>query len=291
MRIRPDQHASTEELAEFAAGDLSRRRAAGISAHLSQCEQCAMVLDELDAIPGVLAGTGYPPMPDHLSQRIEAAIRTEALQRISEMPAPESERRELPVRQPARAGWQLPRLRFPALRLAAALGAAAAISVGGYEIASNVGSGPGSGSAGGGPAAPPAAGQLTAGPEVTYTSGGARHMVDVMHSRADFGPASLGSQVAAAVRAAGAQSPRGTSAGPAVPGAGAAGTSPEAGCVRLVAGSRRVTLVDMARYAGKPATVIAVAAAGQSPAQAWVVGPQCSAATRDVIAHTDLPPG
>jgi hypothetical protein len=60
------------------------------------------------------------------------------------------------------------------------------------------------------------------------------------------------------------------------------------GCVTLITGGTRPRLVDLARYQGRPATIIVQGAAGGRPAQVWVVGAGCSATSRDVIAHTQL---
>jgi hypothetical protein len=58
--------------------------------------------------------------------------------------------------------------------------------------------------------------------------------------------------------------------------------------VQRVTSSVKPALVDVARYQGRPATVIALAQEGNPVAQAWVVGPQCSAGTSDVLAHVWL---
>ena len=65
-------------------------------------------------------------------------------------------------------------------------------------------------------------------------------------------------------------------------------TAQQDGCVQRVTSSVKPALVDVARYQGRPATVIALAQKGNPVAQAWVVGPQCSAGTSDVLAHVWL---
>lgn len=61
------------------------------------------------------------------------------------------------------------------------------------------------------------------------------------------------------------------------------------GCVRLVTGGTRASLVDLASYQGRPATVIMLETEGNPPGQVWVVAPDCSARGRDLIAHAPLP--
>jgi hypothetical protein len=58
--------------------------------------------------------------------------------------------------------------------------------------------------------------------------------------------------------------------------------------VQLVTGGAVPSLVDQARYQGRPATVIVLAAAGGQPGQVWVVEPGCSASSRNLIAHALL---
>jgi len=62
-----------------------------------------------------------------------------------------------------------------------------------------------------------------------------------------------------------------------------------AGCVERIAGGLQPRLVDKARYDGRAATIIVLPASARGPAQVWVVGPACSGARSDVLAHTSLP--
>jgi hypothetical protein len=62
-----------------------------------------------------------------------------------------------------------------------------------------------------------------------------------------------------------------------------------AGCVERIAGGLPPRLVDKARYDGRAATIIVLPASARGPAQVWVVGPTCSGARGDVLAHTSLP--
>ncbi len=96
------------------------------------------------------------------------------------------------------------------------------------------------------------------------------------------------SQFASQVRAVLARYPAGSA--PAHPGgAHALPSLGLPGCVHTVTGGQRPRLVDLARYQGRPATIIVVAASGTTPAHAWVVGTGCSATQPDVLASIPLP--
>jgi hypothetical protein len=303
--IRHDKHATTDHLASLAAGALSRRKAARISAHLAACDQCGDVGRQLDGVPAILASVQYPPMPATLSIRIEASLRVEATKRLTAMPATEAGRGDLPARhrrRTAQRGWHMPGLSVPATRLVAAAGALTIVAVGGYEIASHTGTG--------GTASPPAASavapaqvqQMSVGPEVTYGRPGDLHTIHSLQSNANFAPDKLSAQVVDAVHAAQARglsaseptfNPPGTSraqagnaAGSAAPSSGLA--SRLAACINLIAPGRVVVLVDQARFEGTPATIIVIAALAASPAEAWVVGSGCSAASKDILGHVVL---
>src|SRR5260370_427028 len=60
-------------------------------------------------------------------------------------------------------------------------------------------------------------------------------------------------------------------------------------CVTRLAAGRDVLLVEVARYEGHRATVIVAAtSASARKLSVWVVGPGCSAARSDVIAHRTI---
>jgi hypothetical protein len=60
-------------------------------------------------------------------------------------------------------------------------------------------------------------------------------------------------------------------------------------CVRVITGGRTPRLVDMARYRGRPATIIIQAPATGQPGRVWVAGPACPAQHGDLLAHARLP--
>jgi hypothetical protein len=303
--IRLDRHATIDQLASLAADALSPRKAARISAHVTRCDQCTHVTRQLDAVPVTLASAQYPPMPATLTIQIEAALRVEATQRLSAMPATEGGRGDLPARHrrgAARRGWHLPGLSVAATRLVAAAGALAIVAGGSYELASHASHGPTASSVAGSAAAPATGQQMSLGPRVTYGQPGALHTINAVQSSSNFLPAKLTTQAVAAIHAAkakhisasqptfsspGASRAQSSSSGvSAAPSSGIA--SRLAACINLIAPGRTVLLVDIAKFDGKPATIIVIASLAASPAEAWVVGSTCSAASKDILDHAVL---
>jgi hypothetical protein len=303
--IRHDRHVTTDELASLAAGVLGRRKAARLSAHLAGCDECGEVSRQLDGVPAILLSAQYPSMPETVSIQIEASLRVEATNRLTAMPATEAGRGDLPARHRRRTagrGWHMPGFSVPATRLVAAGGALALVAVGGYLIASRTGTGVTASAPTGSAVAPAQVQQLSVGPDVTYGPPGAQHTIHSLQSSANFVPDKLSSEVVDAVHAAQARglsasqpafNPPGTSraqatnaAGSAAPSAGIA--SRLAGCINSIAPGRVVVLLDQARFDGKPATIIAIAALAASPAEAWVVGSACSSANKDILGHVVL---
>jgi hypothetical protein len=80
------RHIGTEVLASYREGDVSRRRAASIRAHLAGCARCSGVNSDLAAVSSVLAGVQLPPMPEHLAMRIQGALAAESVQRAAGSP-------------------------------------------------------------------------------------------------------------------------------------------------------------------------------------------------------------
>lgn len=298
--IRRVRHATADELASLTVGALRPRRAARIEAHCAGCDHCTQVRRQLESMPTILASAHYPPMPESETARIESALAVEARQRLAAEPATEAGRRDLPAghrRRAAGLSWHLPGMSVPASRLVAAAGALAIVAGGGYAIASQALTG--QSSAPSRPAAAPAVQPMSLGPEITYGGTTAEHTIHAVQSGTNFVPASLGSQAVAAVheaRATGAAAapssgPRATSGahGTVSAGSAAGGAAGRlSGCLNLIAGTRRVLLVDLAKFEHRPATLIVVAATGTSPAEAWIVGSSCSATDSDILAHAVL---
>jgi hypothetical protein len=301
-------HVSAEDLASLDLDALKPRKASRVRAHVHICAQCTQLSGQVSAVPTTLASVSvsYQAMPDSLSARLDAAIASESAQRLAAAPASEAGRRDLPDRssraRQQRHGWQLPGLSVLGTRLVAAAGALVIVGAGGYEIAANVGGTSNSGTAAtsnGAAAVPsPETTQLSLGATVSYGVGGSHKTIRTVSSDMNFEPSRLAGEAVAAVRAArlrGAVEFNGT----AVPGASAAASASDkttrsslgstlAGCLDRIAGNQSVLLVETAKYAGRPATIIVTASSAKQEAQVWVVAPACSASHPDVLDHLRL---
>lgn len=303
------RHASLDELADLDAGILRQRKAVRVEQHVAICTQCTELTTRLGGVPQLLSSVQFPAMPDVLSTRISVALTAESTARIAAEPATEAGRRDLPARRvnagsrSSRKGWQLPGMSLRGSRLVTAAGALVLLAAGGYAIASGVGSQGGAGStqsAASGSAAGIQAGQAV-GPRVNYGPAHAERSIQAVTSNQNFVPADLSAQAADAVRAARLQ---GVHNGPAtspavVPSAASAptanlgtrsalGDTQLGGCVDLVAAGRTILLIEIARFDGKPATIIVAAAQGSRPAFVWVVGDSCSSVNKDILAEHQI---
>jgi hypothetical protein len=314
------RHVGVQALARFREGDLSQRRTARVGAHLTRCARCTDLSAELAGITMLLASTPVPIMPDHLAARIQDTLASEAAGRLALDRGNEPRRRDLP----RHAGTPRRRLRLPGLAspvMAGALAAAGAIAViggGGYLALSHIannGAGSAARSAAGSHAAAAAGvGQsgaanrpylapLTFGPNLPYSTGGGSRQASFVpvSTGVNFVPASLATQVTAALSQVGFGRPEQAKRSGAVPSPAATSLAGSRfagvrltvlkGCVGRIAAGSRVLLVDVAKYQGRRATVIVVAQRVPAPRQVWVVGPACSASRSDVIAHRSMPVG
>jgi hypothetical protein len=301
------RHASAEELARLNVGDLRRRKSVRVAAHVAGCVRCTRVRQELTEVPAMLATTPYPPMPDAAYVRIEAALRVEVSARLSAAPATEAGRRELPARERrqrplgGQTGWHLPGLSVPATRLVAAAGAVALVSGGGYLLANELPQSAGSSSSSSA-ALPAPVKPMSLGPDVTYGSPGAQHTVQTVSSTTDFEAAQLRTEALGAYHEAqlkgaqGSQSSGGVSApndlGPqsnATAGAlGSRSGAQLAGCIGAIGPGRTVLLLDLAKYQGKPATIIVFASTATSQSEVVVTSDSCSASSPGVLARAPL---
>jgi hypothetical protein len=304
------RHVSAEDLASLDLDALKPRKAARIRAHVAVCIQCTQLSSDVGAVSVTLASASvsYQAMPANLSDRLDAALASESAQRLADAPATEAGRRDLPARsdlaRPERRGWQLPGMSVLTTRLVAAAGALVIIGVGGYTIATNAGpSNSGTSASSSGAAAQPRAAtpQLSVGAALHYGSPGARKTIPIISSAMNFLPGKLRVQVVAAVQAArlrGAVGFQGVTGAPAATAgagtnsankaAGALTSSGLAGCIDHLVGGQTVLLVETARYAGKPATIIVTASSATRSAEVWIVGPACSPAHPDVLGHLRL---
>lgn len=316
-----NRHVNLDELARLGADDLKPRKAARIRDHLATCSQCKQLNSQLAAVPDLLSGVQFGPMPENLSARIETSLALEARQRIASEPATESGRRDLPAARSARfggqrhgrdrGGWRLPGLSVAATRALATAGAIALIGGGGYAIASHAG-GPSSSSSAGSSAGAHAAisGAATSqavGAAVNYGHGASAQSIPVVTSTTDFVPSRLAGEAVAAVTAARLE---GVHSGPPVtsqplPTSNSATSSDSAGadlrsltgatrlrgeqlagCIDQFAPGHVVQLVENARFDGKAATIIVTTTTPSGrAAEVWVVGGSCSARRSDVLDH------
>jgi hypothetical protein len=319
------RHIGERTLARFGQGDLSMRRSVRIRAHLTRCARCRELNEDLAAVTTLLAGVQAPPMPEHLSARIQTALAAEAARRaaptaVASDAGAETARAGAPDAPASRSGVRSARpaherrrprafrLSSPVvLRTMAATAAAVVLASGGYEIATHVGGSGRPGSTVSGPESAPAVNPhlaapdsgAAAAPQLHYEYAGRQDIVTAVASGRNYEPATLGAQVgqelkqkaSSAGRAGGSSLHSNTSYAPAAGSAATVGGLPVGmlqGCIsRLVAG-QRVLLVDVARYQGGRATVIVTRASASGPEQVWVVGPGCSNARSDLLSHVTL---
>src|SRR5215471_18957191 len=271
-------HADAETLAAFREELLSRRKAARVSAHLAACSRCAALDAQLAEVSALLTRSAAPPMPDTLTARIEAAIAAEAAARAAtaadgavaagapaagaRMPDGAARPRGHRAGRPARAHGGPGRSRL-ALRVAAVTAAVVVVAGGGYGAARLLAGYPALSTRADGAAAPApgangkapkaAAGGLGASSNSAAASGTPAHPV-VVSSGTDYQPDRLEAQVSAVLTQHGVRAP--TVPAPAGQSSGTALRTPA--CVPHVTGGTRPLLVDLARYQGRPATVIVV---------------------------------
>jgi hypothetical protein len=231
------RHIDAETLARFRQGDLSQRRDARIRAHLAGCSRCSNVNEGLAGVTSLLAAAAPPPIPEHLTARIQTALATEAARRAAATPGTAGTGAEAFAGpggpeltpdgrspRPERAGRgqgprRLPGLASPvALRAMAATAAAVVIGGGAYGITQLAGGGASSssapGSGAGAPAAAPAHGPANgaggaasrssaAPPLVRYQHAGHQATVLAVRTNTDFTAATLKSQVSSEIARSG----------------------------------------------------------------------------------------
>lgn len=307
-------HPDAEVLARFREGLLGRRRSARLRAHLAGCSRCASVEAGLAEVSTLLASAPVPAMPGHLTARLEGvlAAETAARQRGEGLAAtgaatgaapddaggePGSRRglprrpltRRAPTRQslsrkpgPAGAGHRARQWRPVVLAAAAVVTLIVVIGVYGLARLAH-----GSGTPASSQAAPalrsPAASPMVSAPGTRAVQPGsaAAGSLHVVRSGTDYQPARLTHQVQAMLA-----SPLATKMLPLSPAAAnSSATGQLQACVRRATGGAQPSLVDLARYRGRPATIIVQAPAGGKPGQVWVAVPGCPAASPGLITH------
>ena len=313
-------HVDSETLAAFREELLPRRKARQVAAHLAHCAQCAGLDAQLADLPGLLARTSAPPMPDALTARIEAALAAEAAARS--MPAGAAaeapggaDAGAAPTQPGNAAGGRRRRARGArpapapdrsrlALRIAAAAAAVVVVGGGGYEVTRLLSGGGEAGQASTGSGASvraPAAGRAApsqpemGAPEHGAASAGtsgskARSPLEspsasapMLSSGINYRTDQLKTQVQATIARV-----RGKAPSP-IPSSPMNGTSVLTSCLKQVAGNQRPLLVDTARYNGSPATIIVLTTTSAKTLRVVVVGPHCSATQTDLITSTVIP--
>jgi len=322
-------HVDSETLAAFREELLPRRKARQVAAHLAHCAQCAGLDAQLADLPGLLARTSAPPMPDALTARIEAALAAEAAARS--MPAPAGAAAETagtaaeapggadagaaaPTQPGNAAGGRRRRARGArpapapdrsrlALRIAAAAAAVVVVGGGGYGVTRLLSGG------GAGPASTASGGSVRA-PEAGRAAPSQREAGTPEHGAASAG--SSGSKARSALESPSASAPMLSSginyrtdqlktqvqatlarvrgkAPSPIPSSPMNGTSVLTSCLKRVAGNQRPLLVDTARYNGSPATIIVLTTTSAKTLRVVVVGPRCSATQTGLITSTVIP--
>jgi hypothetical protein len=262
-------HPDAETIAGYQAGALARwrllrrRRAA---AHLAGCPDCAATARRLTTVTAVLASASHPTMPAHVAERLTEVLAAQPAPSTRETTHGRSKRLL------AAPGGRRPRL-VPVGAVVVLLGI---LGVGGYFIGQT--HGPSETTA----SSSRAQGNHQPGPEVTGSgfgmnperigaqdSGtGGRTSYRVVASGTNYLPATLRAQVG---HEKGDTSLSGIGAPSAL-----------AGCIAKLATGSAVQFVDIAKYQGRRAWVIA------SAARAWVTETSCSASGTNLLATVTL---
>jgi hypothetical protein len=273
-------HLDTGVLAEFRAGLITGRRGTKIAAHLAGCDRCTALDDQLAGVSTLLASVQAPPMPDSVAQRLDTVLAAEVKTRKND---PERAQVDRPGdsgahdRPAAKRGFRL-----ATWRVLAPAGAAVVLVAGGFGL-SQIAHGPGSHAAASGAASTASS---AAGGAAKSASRAAAPMSPAPSARSelrsgnqpvDVSRATLRQQVETELYEPRASRPTTTA------------SSQVLGCVRLLAGSDPLELVQSVRFEGQPATIIA-ARTGRDYT-AWVAGPDCSATNREVLDTITLPSG
>lgn len=309
---------------------MSAGKAARVGAHLPGCAQCTQVSSDLAGVSSLLSSIPAPPMPDRVTERLQAALTAEASHRGTE---PVTSSPGLSTASsaagPAVPGWpDLPererhgrrsrRLRLPSwssplmLRGLAAIGVLVLV-VGGVVLATSRSGKSGhvvAGSAGqrSGPSSgygPKSAG-INVGTrhstKLSYRSGGRNAHADAVVSGANYTTADLVAgirrEVASATGSKFSMSPGYTAPLPR-PGGPSGQVSHAIGpfkltqlerCLATVAGRRPVLLAEVARYLGKPAVIVVLKPVNKV-LNVVVAGLACGAGGGDVLKKLSMPQG
>ena len=270
-------HLDTDVLAEFRAGLITGRRGTKIAAHLTSCDRCTAVDDQLAGVSVLLASVPAPAMPDRVAQRLDTVLAAEVATRDKAERAQGDGAAESPAprRPDGHRGFRL-----LTLRVLAPAAAVVVLAAGGYALSrADLGSSSGSTASSAGGAAKsvssPSAASHHANAPVAAPAGITGNIV-VVASNKNLSHAGLAQQIEAVLR------------GPAS-GTGRAAPPQLRDCVLRLTGGHQLQRVESVRYEGRPATLV-VARTGADDT-AWIAAPDCSATNRDVLDSTSLPSG
>jgi len=292
-------HPESDVLAEFRAGLVTGRRRASIASHLTACDRCAGLSDQLGEISALLTAAPSPAMPDDVARRLDLVLAAEAAQRHSSERAVDDSPGH-PASSPGpRRRWDF---RLVTQRILLPVAAVIVLAAGGFGLSRVTGNSSSSSTTAGSEAAPAAsaaasaAGSAQSAASVPSSSaaaaGRATHRsgvnpafkaplsFQVVNSGTNYLPATLRQQLASELHQH-AQ----PVAGPQVLTSGSL-----KGCVlRVTEGTSQVTLalVERAHFQGQPAIVI-VAVSGHDY-KAWVAASGCSGSSDHVLATATLP--
>src|SRR5215468_5612459 len=293
-------------MAAFREELLSRRKAARVSAHLAACPRCAGLDAQLTEVTALLTRSAAPPMPEALTARIETAIAAEAAARAATTTdgaaadatvaagaagaaGSPGQRAGRPARPPAGA-----RRSVLALRVAAVTAAVAVVAGGGYGVVRLVSGNSTAGTAASerAPVSEPkaAAPGMTAGGSGSAAIGASGSMASsprVVSSGTNYQPGQLKTQVTAVLTRS--RQHAATGAGPTLPAPANGPFARSPACVAQVTGGKRPLLVDVAKYQGRPATIIVVPGQRPGTLRALVVAGECTTPASRVLATVTLP--
>ncbi|GAA2119986.1 hypothetical protein [Actinomadura alba] len=258
-------HLDYEMLADLAEGIVNDDLAASATEHLADCEECRDRSAELADVSRLLAESAVPPMPEKLAARIDAAIAAESVSTATV------------ASLQARRGRRHLRMLSAAAAAIVVVGGAVAVGRSAMESPSVPADAHNqipaqertdrstSSSAGASgeqsETAPKSAPQKLSG---TYP---------VARTGTDYQDTTVGTQITDTLRRGDLPVTQ--------------PTGQLSACVQRVAAGKQPVLVDVAGYAGRPATVIVLpGSAGGSELDVWIVGSKCSVDTSDVIKHT-----
>jgi hypothetical protein len=314
------RHYSAETLALYREDAVSSRKTARIRSHLAGCDTCSAVIADLVSVSVIVHSVQAPPMPDRLAERIQMALAGESAARVGSpatagapaAPAPARPvqvpgRPDLPERsRQGRRRLRMPDLSSPLLlRTLAATGAVAIIAGGGYLLASGQAgtSSATNGASGARPAAPRpstanrnASASQSASRTVQYRVDGKTVSATLLTSHTDFTRKAMARQVRSRLTSY----PKPLSGPENSPAAGFSSSSSPSiagvsmlrieGCMTRIAAGRSILIADVARYLGRPATIIVFAPV--KPGAVYdvaVVGLGCSSSVSDLITTARVP--